>query len=168
MYIQFSPFFLLDTNSYILSFCNPVLFQSLQSAVSNASKWSCELKCTGFSKQDPDIIKEYNICQFLSDPTEERMTNNNDTYSTLLQYKDSHFKFDPQIFFGTDARNSIKTYMIDVCKKAGFKIECRVQLNKPRKNYANPSKSCKIKFKCAHNKEPLSEMPTKDHGKRII
>jgi hypothetical protein len=152
---------------------NSNTFEELQTAISAASNWNCEIKCHGYHISKPTMLLEYDICDlFVPCSQSNSYTSGANSccipLSHLKLWEDSIFRFDPVTFLGIDHRHAIKEYIKNACRCSGFLVETEVKLRKPSKKQLNPSKSCTIRFKCAHNKKALSELSKdEEHGKLL-
>lgn len=146
--------------------CSTDSFECLRKAITDAGEWPCEIRCHGYSIHKPLLLDEYNICEYLVHSP--HLTSSELTLTELKLWQGSNFKFDPTEFHGQDHRQDIKKYIINACKLAGFKVEAHVKLNLPTKKRPNPSKTCRIQFKCALNKKSICEMPNNIDGKKYM
>ena len=83
---------------------NSNTFEELQTAISAASNWNCEIKCHGYHISKPTMLLEYDICDlFVSCSQSNSYTSGANSccipLSHLKLWEDSIFRFDPVTCF---------------------------------------------------------------------
>jgi hypothetical protein len=124
-------------------------------------QWTCEIKCEGVSITSPSKVNTYNICDFMNpiSTSNTSTTEASETKPELCSERapflraGSNFRFNPSVFKGMESTESIKRYLIEKCREAGFKCEFHTKKVRPRATHKSPSKTCTIDFTCAHNKK---------------